>query len=937
MDKQLVKEVKIMSMEGSSILKNNLNGEMINKIYNINFNKSLLLNKIIDLGLSVSKMNTTRDIINIRFSYGYDKDIKKIEELEQQINKLKQEKQESIDGDKLYKDTKGKTKIINTRREERKELSEEIEEFEKQIEDLKLSKDDVREQLYKDGFFLDYYRIKKDENKRIVKEIEKDKDGSVILDEKGNEKMKKVYEPDKRIHYVYWFRTSAKARVGEVFFINKEIHNKINNWQQMGIEFAKDEECKLVEMEAYKALTASSLENLIKINPRTEILVLDDFDSFSTHKCKLVKVDDNGDCYVEDNNNYKLKNTLFDGQALADKSLFTGILEGKGMALLRQHMFKTCGFNTNIQLFIKNYCVENKIDHDTFTIKDRYGRELLAKNIKLITTENSMKWEKFDTTMEEWITRIEEDNNLFGIVKTEHESKYGNKQRMSYQMLNTLDPQEVNMDNILKDTLDYTDSIKNNIKNFIDYLNTTKNDMNINQMLIDLYDRNKNIVGTKLFRDYKKYQIRDWKDRLKAGKLLINGDNLTIVGNPYIMLLHAVGKVKHTNNVLDEEFRDESLGQGNTCYTTRFRENEELACFRNPHNAPNNIYYCVNTRMEKMNTYFNFTENIIAINLIQTDWQDRLNSADQDSDFVLVTNQNDITKFAEYAKENYPTIVNCIPQDKRPYQNNMESMATIDNALAKSKSDIGKTSNKAQIALSWYMNSKNKDLANVVCICSVLAQVSIDNAKRKYDVVLQEQITNINKLECMRVRKDKEVKDKKTKKVKIKKVNALPSFWQYTNDSYDEKEDKDKLEKVNCFMCLLEDKINEIGNSKKIDNVDMYKLLDKKISSKYKCKQIQSIIDKYKEYKKTDNYLINKIKKTKNKEFKAIYVQEQKDNLIDINDKTKKLKINKKNMKALIIKFMNNKDLDTDFLQLLCKNNKETFLSIFMEDEKGAK
>ncbi|RXM57199.1 hypothetical protein [Clostridium tetani] len=906
----LEEEVKIMSLEGSGILKNNLKDEKdnkkyyINKIYNINFNKSLLLNKLIDLGLNVSKMNTTRDIINVRFTYGYDKDTKKIEELEKQIDDLKLKNKDSVQADKKYN-----TKEVKLRRIGRKENRDTIKELKQQIKDLKLNKDDVREKIYKDGFFLDYYKVKKDENKRIVKDSE------------GN----KVHILDERINYVYWFRTSAKARVGEVFFINKKLVDKINKWQQMGIEFNKDKECKLVEMEAYKALTASSLEGLVEINTRTEILVINDLDSFSTHKCKLVKVK-NDKCYVEDDNSYKLKNTLFDGQGLLDVTIFNSnkLLKGKGMALLRNRFFKCCAFNTNIQLFFRNYCMENGLDYNTYTIKDRYGRELLAKNIKIITTENSMKWEKFDTTMENWITKIEDDNNLFGIVKTEHESKYGDLQRMSYQMLNTLDPNLVNMDNILQDTLDYTENIKNNIDGFMSYLNTTKNDMNINQMLIDLYNRNKNIVGTELFRDYKKYQIRDWKDRLKAGKLLIEGDNLTIVGNPYLMLLHAVGQVKHVNNVIDSSFIDIALGQGNTCYTTRFTENEELACFRNPHNAPNNIYHAKNTRNKLMYTYFNFTENIIACNLINTDFQDRLNGSDQDSDFALVTNQKDIVNFAKYTKENYPTIVNCIPKDKKPYQNNMKNMADIDNTLAKSKSDIGITSNIAQIALSWYMDTKDKELADVVCICSVLAQVAIDNAKRKYAVNLQEQIRNINKLECM--------------DVKVNNKNAKPSFWKYTSDSF-KKEDKRKLLKVNCFMCLLEGRINKINDSKKIDNVDILQLLDKKISNKYKHEQIQSIIDKYKEFKKTDNYLINKIRNTRNKEYKAILVQQQKDNLININDKIGKMKINEKNMKALIKKFADkkNKDLDTDFLQLLYKNKKETFLEVFVEDEKGVK
>lgn len=915
MNNKLENEVKIMSLEGNSILKNNSQRQEINKIYNINFNKSLLLNKLIELGLNVSKNSTTRDIINVRFSYGYDIDVEKIEELEEKIKELKEINKDSVQADKNYS-----VEEVENRRLERKKHRDIIKELEKKIKELKLSKEAVREQLYENGFFLDFYKVKKHENKKIVR------------DENGG----KVRELDERIHYVYWFRTSAKAKIGDVFFINKELVDKINVWQQMGIQFEKNEKCKLVEMEAYKSLTASSLEGLIRIDARKEILVIDDLDSFSTHKCKLVKADENDNCYVEDDDNYRLKNTLFDGQSLISSDLMQGneLTRGKAGVLLRGHFFKSFALNTNISKFMKDYFGE---EYETAYITDRYGRDIKVADIRLITTENSMKWDgKFDTTMDDWVNVIEADNNLFGIVKTEKESKYGDLQRVSYQMLNSLDPQKVNIDNVLKDTLEYTKGIKNNIDSYIEYLDTTKNDMNANQMLIDLYNRNNDIVGTELFRNYKKYQIRSWKDRLRAGKLLVNGDNLVIIGNPYTMLLHAVGQVKHINNVLDSDFVDESLGQGNTCYTTRFIDKEELALFRSPHNAQNNIYCAINTRSNIIDKYFNFTDNIIACNLINTDFQDRLNGSDQDSDFVLTTNQIDIVNFAKECQKLYPTIRNCIKEKKRQYKNNMKSMSIIDNALAKGKADIGITSNIAQIALSWYMDSKDEALADVICIASVCAQVAIDNSKREYSIDLEKQIANIRKQECMQMNIEYEKINKKIGEIEKKIGKAKPSFWQYTDKDF-KKKDLNKLLKVNCFMCLLQDKIDEIGDSDRINNIDINTLLDTEISNKYKYEQIQSILDKYKDYKKKDLDLINKIKNTKNKEFKTLLVEQQKNNLKRFNIEISKLKINTKNMKALVKKFIENKnkDLHIDFLNILYKNNKEVFLKVFVEDKKG--
>ena len=53
---------------------------------------------------------------------------------------------------------------------------------------------------------------------------------------------------------------------------------------------------------------------------------------------------------------------------------------------------------------------------------------------------------------------------------------------------------------------------------------------------------------------------------------------------------------------------------------------------------------------------------IIVINGIGTDVQDRLNSQDLDSDTLYATNQPDIAELARKAYVEYPTIINNIPR-----------------------------------------------------------------------------------------------------------------------------------------------------------------------------------------------------------------------------------------------------------------------------------
>ena len=51
--------------------------------------------------------------------------------------------------------------------------------------------------------------------------------------------------------------------------------------------------------------------------------------------------------------------------------------------------------------------------------------------------------------------------------------------------------------------------------------------------------------------------------------------------------------------------------------------------------AQNNICYLHNTYSDEMQRYFVFSNNIMAVNCIHTDIQDRANGCDFDSDFFF--------------------------------------------------------------------------------------------------------------------------------------------------------------------------------------------------------------------------------------------------------------------------------------------------------------
>ena len=90
------------------------------------------------------------------------------------------------------------------------------------------------------------------------------------------------------------------------------------------------------------------------------------------------------------------------------------------------------------------------------------------------------------------------------------------------------------------------------------------------------------------------------------------------------------------------------IEDGIQCYTSKFKNGENLAAFRSPHNAPNNILHLENVYSDCIKKYFSdLGDNVIIINGIRTDVQQRLNGQDLDSDSVYVTNQKDIVTLAK--------------------------------------------------------------------------------------------------------------------------------------------------------------------------------------------------------------------------------------------------------------------------------------------------
>ncbi len=562
--------LKIKNIEAGILYEYNLGVRDYMETTDAMFTKSLFYDFLIKNGLKTYNDKSTRDIICIQFGFGASS-------YKEQVNKLNRsiKKAQKIENEEARKSKLEKLNNALSKAEKNKSLY------------IKRSAHELRTIFYKEGVNVTY--------------VSRYKNGDIKSSE--------------TIHYKMLYRTTGKAKTGSCMFIRDELYKKANEFITMGIQLPL-ENAPIVEIAAYSSLVTSTIVGHVKIEPEN-ILILKDVDKYFKTDVVSVDIDENHHCLARSIKDYELKNTLFDGQALIDSSIFPKWADG--YVLLRQHFTKMAAFNSNIQLFFKDYFGEN---YEQAVVTDMFGNEHLAKDIKLITTDNAVKWLKFPVTYEYWSEWVRKNGSLFGIVKTAHPSKLGKVQKMSYQMVNSLAIES--MPDVVKCSAEYVTKLKANDNAFLDYLRDNQNFSNDYEVLIALVDQNPDFIHSTYFKERRRNIIAKYVVKFRNGKVIQNADNLVIVGSPYAMLLHSVGEDVEKDDTFEQE---ECAMQ---CYTERFDDGEYLAEFRSPFNSRNNLGYLHNHYHDKFKRYFPFGKQIIAVNMIRTGLQDRNNGSDQD-------------------------------------------------------------------------------------------------------------------------------------------------------------------------------------------------------------------------------------------------------------------------------------------------------------------
>ena len=548
------------------------------------------------------------------------------------------------------------------------------------------------------------------------------------------------------IHYVRYKRSAGSSRDGRCLFIAEPLYAKMMEWSSL--DLCADTVSDQASWQAYIALTLSSIESTIRL-PKKAILIIPD--KVSKFKATAVCVkEDVKEGLTAEKEETEIENVIWDGEALLDVSEFerAGYAD-KGMMLLRNRFFKTCAFNTNLQKWFA--------DNNITTVGQLAGYTTARKveDIKLIITESSLKYLKFmpkdmpyDKAFERWLDSVYEKKNTsaFGVVKTDKPpfNMQGKLAYTNYQLINTLATTAEGMEWLTYNSFDYYVRIYNSaifLRYYINYYSESGVDDGVTltadnyrrKVVKDMLFRTPEFEYTDFYRDLRDEVCDNYKKHLKNSEILVNGNYQTLLGNPYEFLCAVIDKTYEPTEPM--------LLDDGEIHTTRFEDGAELVCARSPHITMGNLLVATNRKKKEIDTYFNLTSNIVCVNAINSNLQQRLNGCDYDSDTMLISDNAFLYGSAKPCYDKIPVPVCCVsPVGKAEYSSSAVDLARLDRAIADNR--IGDIVNLSQFlnSLLWDAVANQADaeitdqLYGDICKLAVLSGMEIDKAKRMASV-----------------------------------------------------------------------------------------------------------------------------------------------------------------------------------------------------------
>lgn len=541
------------------------------------------------------------------------------------------------------------------------------------------------------------------------------------------------------VKYVRYKRSSGSSRLGKCLFIDARLYPQMHKWELCGIRIKDGAPVDLAALEAYISLTLSSIIGTVEIRAE-HILVINDYESCFTEEVMETTQVQGRLC--SHRNETHIKNSIWDGQSLADEGLFQDY-PGKSMLLLRSRFFKSAAFKCNIQAWFHDHNITRISQLNGFT------RAACVEDIRLITTPSSIKYLKFGS-LDQWLDRLEPQ---FGVVKCEKPTSHfdGRMVQSHYQLINTLQLSSDEVGRLMEPAFRYITLLKHDPAVLRYQVGSSNTDPcppaqltggDIAYRLLGLNDK---FSQTKYYDDFQKDLTKAYIKNLRCGHLLIHGNYSTLFGNPIEMLQAAIGA-----------FSGESqLGAGNI-HSRAFPYDRTLLGSRSPHVTIGNIWLPTNRENPEIDRYFDLSGEIVCINSIGEATLDRLSGADYDSDMVLLTDNPVMLEAARRNYSHFPVPVNHVISQKTQRFYTAGQMADLD--IRTSVNKIGEIVNLSQElnSLLWDRLNNGASLQEVtelycdICQLDVLSGIEIDRAKREFEVDSTHEIRLIRDKYCRR-------------------------------------------------------------------------------------------------------------------------------------------------------------------------------------------
>ncbi len=695
------------------------------------------------------------------------------------------------------------------------------------------------------------------------------------------------------IHYVRYKRSSGSSRQGKCLFIDERLLKHMERWGECGLDSSKGD---LASWEAYKSLSLSSLKGTIDIPLEGILFIPDCISKFSE---EVISVEENNGELCAIKKETTIKNDIWDGESLLDESLFKGKFKDKHMLLLRNKFFKSCAFKTKLQKWFKD---------KNITLEDLRAKKFITlatdiSQIVMVTTPNSMKFLKFmgnkltESNVRKWAKKV---NSAFGVVKYDKRTKFfdGKMVQSSYQFINTLGFNEQQVEELLRPSKEYLNTIREdydfmNYHFSVAYKGEKEEDREEisdgleerSKVIFTLMNINDGFKDTKLYYNFRNDVVESQKDRLKQGHILLPGTNATLFGNGPEMLL-ALSSEFDINNVKN---KSAVLGVGEI-YCKKFNNGERLVCARSPHITMGNLYCVTNNKNSTIwEDYFDLGDNIVCVNAISDNIQQRLNGCDYDSDAMLITNDSLIVETAFKQRENF-----SVPNNDIKPTNKDLSLAELDyNTSENVIGEIVNLSQKLNSILWDKINSDKHEQEEIdkiycdICKLAVLSGIEIDKAKRSYGTVdTQKELKKLSEKygkirpEFFREIDEEEV-ERQVRKIWDKNKVRQKKMRQEKRDELWSKKEYVFLKTAMEYLYQLANEIDfRKGKEKKANYVaisDMLKVPEKIKSTAYEHRE--KVLELCEQYKKELEVLYSDLRKADEDEKTLIYekIQQKKE------------------------------------------------------------